>query len=167
MRSSNYNLFYSAAQVVFALLILLLGLFVIGLEYAPKARFAIAEFLLKSTSHLSLIGFSILGFGILLSIGFYAMHAKRSYHFAMGEVDPALIQQSVQTYWDTTFNSHRAKTAVQIHSSDQIEVVIEMPQFTPEEHQGVLNRAEAELSTLFKNQLGYQGRFLLTVLAKP
>lgn len=168
MKSSN--LLYSAVQFVFAALVILLGALFIGLQHAPHLRFAIADFFAHSTGHFSLIGYLILGCGILLLIGFLSMHRGVYYRLSMGQkettIDPAVICGCVQSYWKQVFPGDDLSVQIGLSKEQKIEMFVEFPLISTEKQLAILERAEKDLSAILKKQLRYDKDFLLSVLIK-
>ncbi len=164
------NLLYSAAQFVFAVLIILLGGLFIGLQHASHLRLAIADFFSQSSASFSLIGYLIMGCGLLLLIGFYSMHRGFYYRLNMGQketwIDPAVIRGHVKTYWKRTFPEDDLAVQVDLSKDQKIELFVEMPILSEEKQMQVLEQAEKELGMLLKKQLRYEKEFVLSVLIK-
>ena len=160
------NLLFSAVQFVFAALVVLLGGLFIGLEYAPHLRYYIADFF-QLTPHFSLIGYLVLGCGILLMIGFFGMHRGEYYQVKMGtEVDPAVIQAYVQDYWARQFPEQDLSVQVGLSRHQKIEMLVELPSMPLENHTAILERTEQDLGQILKKRLGYQKEFAVSVLIK-
>ncbi len=164
------NLLFSAIQFVFCALVLLLGVFFIGLQYAPHLRFAIAAFFSETTITFSLIGYLILGCGILLLIGFYAMNRGRYYCVNMGKgqmvIDPAVVRGYVADYWSHVFPEYRLSVEVAVTKGQRFEVLVEFPLVPLEAQETILQKAEGDLAQILKKQIGYTKEFSLCVLVK-
>lgn len=164
------NLLFSAVQFVFAVLIILLGGFFIGLQYASHLRFAIARFFSAATVPFSLIGYLILTCGIFLLIGFYAMYRGVFYRVKMGSgelrIDPAIIKGYLGDYWKKTFPEHNLSVDVSMSKDQKLEMFIELPLLSEENREAVLEKAELELSSILQRHIGYKKDFALSVLIK-
>lgn len=164
------NLIFSAVQLIFVALVLLLGLFFVGLEHVSHLRFAIADFFLQEPMRFSFVGYLILGCGILLLVGFYVMHRGVYYKIKMGKhdalVDPAVVQQYVKIYWDSVFPDKNLSVDVRFSHDQKMELCVEMPLLAPENHKGVLEKVEGDLGKILEKHLGYRREFLLSVLIK-
>jgi hypothetical protein len=164
------NLLFSAVQFVFAVLIILLGGFFIGLQYASHLRFAIARFFSAAAAPFSLIGCLILTCGIFLLIGFYAMYRGVYYRVKMGtgemHIDPAIIKGYLRDYWKKTFPEHNLSVDVSMSRDQKLEMYIEFPLLSLENQKAVLEQAESELSTILQKHIGYKKNFSLSVLIK-
>jgi hypothetical protein len=164
------NLLFSAVEFVFVVLIILLGGFFIGLQYAPHLRYAIADFFSQTTIHFSLIGYLILGCGSLLLTGFYAMHRGMYYSIRMGRnevlVDPGVIRGYVQEYWKKIFPEQDLSIEIDLSRNQKIELFVEMPLLSPEKQQAILEKAENELGQILQKHLGYRREFLISILVK-
>ncbi len=168
MRSGN--LLYSAVQFMFAVLIILLGGLFIGLQYAPLLRFVIADFFSQPAVHFSLIGYFILGCGILLLFGFYIMHRGVYYRLSMGQketwVDPTVIKSYVQEYWQRNFPEEDLAVQIALSKKQKLEISVELPQLSDEKQLAVLEKTERDLGEILKKQLRYNREFSLLVLIK-
>ncbi len=161
------NLLFSAVQFVFAMLIILLGIFFIGLQHALHLRYAIADFFSQTIVCFSFIGYLILACGILLLFGFYAMHRGMYYNIRMGRnevfVDPSVIQRYVREYWKTIFPDYDLSIEVGLNKDQKIEMFVELPLLSAEKQQALLEKAENELSQILQKHLGYRREFTLSV----
>jgi hypothetical protein len=164
------NLLFSAVQFVFAALVILLGVFFIGLQHAFHLRAAVAHFFSEATVSFSLIGYLILGCGVLLLIGFYAMNKGVYYRVKMGKrdllVDPAVLRSYVGEYWKQVFPEHHLSVDIQVTRSQKLEMFVEFPLLPPEKQQAILEQAETDLSQILQKRIGYKKDFALSVLIK-
>jgi hypothetical protein len=164
------NLLFSAVQFVFAALVILLGVFFIGLQNASHLRYEIADFFAQSTANFTLLGALILGCGVLLLIGFYTMHRGHYYRVTMGPqetlVDPAVIRSYVQEYWRKQFPEQELSVDVVISKAQKMEIFLELPFLSGEKQQEVLEKAEKDLERMLQKQIGYKKEFVLSVLVK-
>jgi hypothetical protein len=164
------NLLYSGVQFVFAVLIILLGGLFIGLQYAPQFRFSIADFFSQSTVHFSWIGYLVLGCGILLLLGFYAMHRGVYYRLNMGQkeawIDSAVIRGYVTDYWKKIFPEYDLSVQTSLSKEQQIELFVEFPPMSEEKQLAILEQAEKDLAVILKKRLNYEKEFLLSILIK-
>lgn len=164
------NLLFSAVQFVFAVIVILIGAFFVGLQYASHLRFAIARFFSAAAVPFSLIGYLILACGIFLLAGFYAMYRGVFYRIKMGSgeicIDPVVIKKYVADYWKETFPQHNLASDVSISGGQKIEMFIELPLLDSEHQKAILEKAEQELSVLLHKHIGYKKDFTLSVLIK-
>ena len=164
------NLLFSAVQFVFAVLVLLLGGFFIGLEHASHLRYSIARFFLETALSFSLIGYLILGCGTLLLIGFYTMHRGTYYRVKMGGgdllVDATVIRSYLDEYWKRAFPDQELSVDVGVMSGQRLEMFVELPLLAPDEQTSALKKAESELSRILQKKIGYEQEFILSVLVK-
>jgi hypothetical protein len=164
------NLLFSAVQFLFVVVIMMLGVFFIGLQHASYLHFAVVQFLSQQTFPFSLIGFLILGCGALLLYGFYAMHRGWYYTLNMGRhealVDLPVIQGVVREYWKTVFPEQDLTIEVNVTKEQKIEMFMELPLLTPEKQLKALEKAQLDLSDLLQKHLGYRKDFSLSVLVK-
>lgn len=164
------NLLFSAVQFVFAVLIILLGGFFVGLQYASHLRFAIARFFSAAATPFSLIGYLILTCGFFLLIGFYAMYRGVFFRVKMGNgelrIDPIIIEGYLRDYWKKTFPEHKLSVDVSISKNQKVEIYIELPFLSEENQKAVLENAELEFSSILQRYIGYKKDFALSVLIK-
>ncbi len=164
------NLLFSAVQFIFAILVFLLGGFFIGLQYTSHLRYLIAQFFSAEPSYLGWIGFLTLGCGVLLLIGFCAMHRGIYYRVKMrsGEfsVDPAVIRSYLSDYWKEQFPKQNLSVEVCISKKQKLEMFLEFPALSLEEHQAILEKAEVDVGSILRKHLGYKNEFGLSVLMK-
>lgn len=167
MRSSH--LLFSAVQFLFATLILLIGIFFIGMDYAPQVRFAIGQFFFYHSSFVP-IGLSILGCGTLLFFGFYAMnrgtYARLVIAASYSEIEAALLRSCVKKYWIDRFPGNALTSDVILHPNQKIEISLEMPGVEIPDPEHFFLTLESDLRTLFSQTFGHKGELLLTVLSK-
>ncbi|MBY0528605.1 MAG: hypothetical protein K2P51_00250 [Rhabdochlamydiaceae bacterium] len=161
------NVLFSAVQLIFVVTLFLLGGLFLGLAHAPHFRNEIAQFFLSDTTRLMSIGYVILGVAALLFFGFYAMNRSSFFqvemHSGRFDVDPSVIQNYVQCYWNDIFPDYRLDTQIVIRRGKKIEILAEMPEMADEELTELLTQIENELSCLLEHSLGYRSEFLVTV----
>jgi hypothetical protein len=164
------SLLFSAAQFVFASLVILLGGFFIGLQHAFHLRIAISHFFAESTTSFSLIGYLILGCGLLLLIGFYLMNRGVYYRIKMGMrehlVDSAVVRSYVDEYWKGVFPEHHYSVDVSVTSDQKLEIYVELPLLPEATQEAILVKTEEELSQILQKHIGYKKEFALSVLIK-
>lgn len=164
------NVLFSAVQFVFAVLVILLGGFFIGLQHASHLRLAIARFFSETTISFSLVGYLILGCGILLLVGFYAMHKGSYYRVDMGkrslQIDPVVIRTYLDEYWRGVFPGNDLSVEIAFAKGKKLEMFVEFPLLPIEKQKAILEKAETELSQILSKHLGYRKEFSLSVLIK-
>ena len=164
------NLLFSAVQFVFAMLIILLGVFFIGLQHASHLRCTIANFFSQSAIHFSFIGYLVLACGGLLLAGFYAMHRGVYYSIKMGRnevlIDSAVIQAMVREYWKTIFPDQNLAIEIDLTKEQKVEMFVELPLLSENQQLAIFEKAEKDLSQILKKNLGYRGEFLIAILVK-
>jgi hypothetical protein len=164
------NLLFSAAQFGFAVLVMLTGVFFIGLGYASHLRVLIARFIVESSLPFSMVGFLILGSGILLMLGFYAMNRGVYFTVAMGKkgvlVDPTLVRGYLDVFWKEKFPGLDLGVDVSVSKEQKLEIFVEMPTFPKRDLEGFLVEVEGELSLLLRSKIGYKSPFQLSLLVK-
>jgi hypothetical protein len=169
MRSVHH--LFSAVQFIFTTLILLIGGFFVGLHYAPHLRFSIGQFFVESSAYFIPIGLSILGCGLLLLFGFYAMNRGAYFRFivpvANTIVEAALIRACVKKYWLDQFPQSALATDVIVHPGQLLEISLQLPSLGTEDQQPFLEKIEKDLGSLLSRSLGYRRDFLLTLIVIP
>lgn len=164
------NLLFSAAQCGFAVLVMLTGIFFIGLGYASHLRILIAHFIAESSLPFSMVGLLILGGGILLLLGFYAMNRGVYFSVSMGKrgalVDPTLIRGYLDLFWKEKFPGLDLGVDVLVSKEQKLEIFVEMPTFPKGDVEGFLAEVEGELSLLLQSKIGYKNPFQLSLLVK-
>lgn len=164
------HVLFSAVQFVFAALIILLGVFCIGLEHAVHFRIALARFIAETTASFSIIGALILGCGVLLLVGFYFMHRGAYYRLKMGKrehlVDPMVIRGYVEHYWKEVFPENDYSVDVNVSGGQKLEIYVELPLLSEDRQEQVLVKTEKELTEILQKHLGYKREFGLSVLIK-
>jgi len=164
------NLLFSAVQFLFVVLIMLLGVFFIGLQHTPNLRNLVAELLSQQAIAFSSIGCLILGCGALLLYGFYTMHRGWYYTLKMGSnavlVDLPVIQGIVREYWKAVFPEQDLSIEVSVNKDQKIEMFMELPLLPQEKQLKTLEKAELDLCHLLYQHLGYRREFSLSILVK-
>ncbi len=162
------NLFFSAVQFIFALLVLLVGGVIVGLQYAPLLRERLAVFFTSPSVNFSLFGAFVALFGVLLLVGFYWMHRGTYYTVAMGrdsiDIDPAVIQGYASDYLKTLFPDSDLSLEVLVKRRQKIELHVQLPPL--EEQEAMLEQIEQGLSQVFEKHLGYFKKFSFCVLQR-
>lgn len=162
------NLFFSAVQFIFALLVFLVGAVLIGLQYAPLIRQRLAVFLTSPAANFSLFGALVALFGLLLLAGFYWMHRGTYYTVKMGrdsvDVDPAVIHGYASDYLKTLFPDNGLSLEVLVKRRQEIELHVQLPPL--EEQEAMLEQIEQGLSQVFEKHLGYFKKFSFCVLQR-
>lgn len=127
-------------------------------------------FFLRPRSLFSLIGYLILGCGILLLIGFYAMNRGSYYSVNMGNqkmaIDPAVVRGYVADYWNQVFPEHQLSVEVVVAKKQKFEMFVEFPLVTLEAQETILEKAESDLAQILNKHMGYTKEFSLCVLIK-
>ncbi len=164
------HLLFSAVQFLFTLLILLIGGFFIGLHYAPHLRLIIGQFFVEQSANFVPIGLSVLGCGVLLLIGFYAMNRGAYFQFIVPAqnmvIESALFRTYVKKYWAERFPETALSTDVALLANQKMEIFLEMPPLQIEDQEAFLIKTEKDLKLLLTKTLGYRGDFLLTLIVK-
>ncbi len=164
------KLLFSAVQFIFALLVILLGLFFVGLPEAPLLRYRLSLFFSNPTTSFAGVGYLILACGIFLLIGFCVMYKGRYYQLKMGSnrssVDPAVIQQMVSRYCNQLFQGQDSGVQIRISSDEKLEIIFESLSVPLEEQEALFQKMEQGLSDLLYSKLGYRKEFLISVLMK-
>lgn len=164
------NLLFSAVQFIFALLVVLIGLFFVGLQEVPSLQYRLSLFFSNPTISFAGIGYLILGCGFFLLIGFCVMYRGRYYQLTMGKnragVDPELIQQLVSAYWNRLFPDQGNEVQVRVSRGQKLDITFELSSVPLEEQEALFEKVEKELGELLRSQLGYGKEFIVSVLMK-
>jgi len=164
------HLLFSAVQFIFALLVVLLGLFFVGLQEAPSLRYRLSLFFSSPSVSFSGVGYLILACGIFLLVGFCVMYKGRYYQIKMGggrvHIDSELIQQQVSKYWSQLFPDQASEVKVQITQGQKLHIAFELFPMPEEEREALFVKVEQELGELLRSQLGYTQEFVVSVLLK-
>ncbi len=164
------NLLFSAVQFIFSCAVFFLGVFFIALGSSSPLRSVIAKFFFETTASFFLIGYFILGFGILLLMGFYALHRGIYYSVLMGTnrllIDPALVRDYVANYWGQVFPQQDLGVEVVVTKDQKFQMFVEMPLISSSQQEAILEKAEKDLGLILKKQIGYQREFSFLVIFK-
>ena len=164
------NLLFSAVQFIFVVALFLLGGLLIGLQYAPHMRMAIAAMITDYAISLSVLGYVTLSCACLLCLGFYVMHRGAYLQIQMdaGEVviEPKLIEGLVRDYWKKRFPENELSTEVILRGGKRIEIVAEWPSADGELREVLLPEIEQELGALLKSHLKYQQKWMMTLVTR-
>lgn len=164
------NVLFSAVQFLFAALVVLMGGCLIGLQYAPHARFVFAHFIEQSPSLFFVVGYGVLGSGILLLTGFYFMHRGVYYRVKMGagemRVDPVIVRRYVHTYWKEAFPEQEISVEVGVSQGHKLEIFLTLAFLSQDAQMAALENAEPALTRLLQKHLGYKQKFSLSILVK-
>ena len=160
----------SALQFFVSILLMGAGAFVVTLSLIPYAKSLFFNLFTQLPELFSLVGYITLGLGILLFIGFYAINRGQFYQVRMQapktSIDTSLIEDYARSYWKGVFPMNKINTEVFLHSDQQIELIAEIPEVSPEEQKKLLQKTEKELGALLAKNLGYEREFLVTLLVK-
>lgn len=159
------NLLMSAVHFLFAMAVLCASIFSLLLAYNPILR---ASFLssLEREVFFFILGLSGLILSLVLLVGFYFLYRRSYYRVKMGEhvleMEPALINQYVTSFWKEHLPDYQITSEVLVHSHHKIEIMASLE--SPSELLMVLEEIEEPLKrVLFKN-IGYRDELVLTVL---
>lgn len=161
---------FSAVQFLITALLICAGGFFLSLPWAPHMRFHLASLFSERDGLLTFIGCAFLGLGVLLLVGFYFMNRHVSYQLSMKhekyktDVDVALLRTMISVYWKEHFSEKALSIDVLLHSGKKMEVIVEIPEMTPDNQQGLMEKAEEEIGALLEKQLGYGEEFLFKVV---
>jgi hypothetical protein len=164
------NLLFSAVQFIFAFLVVLVGLFFVGLQEIPFLRYRLSQFFSNPTISFAGIGYLILVFGFLLFVGFCVMYRGHYYQLTMGRhragVDPELIEQLVTGYWKNVSSDQDSTVQVRVSSNQSLNITFELSSIPLKDQEPLFEKVERELSELLYSQLGYNKKFIVSVLMK-
>jgi len=156
---------FSAIHLLLVLLLVSGGVLLILGSFMKNLQNSFIHILLAYPNFLLSIGIAIGFFGLVLLFGFYSMYKPRYYQIAMGQskvlVEKNIIQDYIKNYWNEVFPTEKADLDVVIRSKGVIEIVT-----TSKNHTSpfFLEKVQNELGAILKNKLGYEGKFILTLI---
>ncbi len=154
-------------HLVILLLCLSLGIFSIGLIYAPEVRYQVAKALLYDDQILLLAGSGSILLTLFLTMGFYMVHRKRSLYVQMDqhpyEVDSNIIKATISTYWKEAFPGKVEILSVLILPNRKIEILAQKKELSREEEFSFLATSENKIGQILADLLDYDQEFFLTL----
>lgn len=161
------HLLFSLVNLLFAFLLVALGIFIFTIPYAPDFRQQFVAFFQEGVFDLKVLGGLLALLGLFLLITFYFLHRRGSLVLKMGSsgkvtIDELALQKYVQGY----FKDHFPGTTVDFQatcSKGQIYIIAELPQVPFEEQKSFLEQIERDFEKLFRKYLGYNDEFFFTV----
>lgn len=160
---------FSAWNVFLLLVLGIGGVFALILSLSPISRMEFATWLMDAEQELLLIGSLIIVLTILLIAVSIRLDCKQYYQVKMGfyglaaEVDLDVVRTLAGRYWQTHFPSVNPQVDAFLRSDQTLELFVELPAVSVEEHAAVLQEIESDLGRQLARHLGYRKPFLLTV----
>lgn len=155
-------------SVIHLLLVLILisgGVLLVLGAFMKNIQNSFIHILLQYPNFLFSIGVGILFFGLVLLFGFYSMYRPRYYEIAMGAskvvVEKNIIQDYIKNYWNEVFPNEKAELEVIIRPKGVIEIVTTAKHYTSDLF---LEKVQNELGVILKKKLGYEKKFILTLI---
>ncbi len=165
MRTGNY--LFSLVHLFVVLLMISMGLFFVFLPTSPEFRFVLARLLSESSAVFPKIGFSLVGFGVLLLFGFYILNKKSYIKYKLSchktVIEEAVIEEYVKKYFKEIFPKQDVVSEIVIKGPKSLEVVACFPEMQEKEKENLLQRVQNELGVLLARKLGYEKEFFLTL----
>jgi hypothetical protein len=159
-------LFLSLINLLFGVLLIVLGIFIFMIPRAPNFQGNAVAFLTEQSFLLSLFGIGIGIVGIFLLIGIYPMNRRNSYYLTMGSnlltINESIIKKYLSAYWKALFPNNDPHYEVAIRDN-QIYLTAVLPYVSFEEQKKLLERIESDLQKLLARMFDYRGEFYLTV----
>jgi hypothetical protein len=156
---------FSAIHLLFVMLVLGSGLLLLLSDFISNIQNIAIHFLLQYPNLLISIGLFLFFFGIVLFCGFYNMYKLRYYKIRMGAskvlVEEAIIQDYIKGYWGQVFPNEPHNLEIIIHHKQVIEIVTKLPNVPKKP---LLEKIQKELGLLLARKLGYEKKFILTII---
>lgn len=159
----------SGLQLLMAILCMLLGGLCILIPLFPLVRSALVSLFTHHPGLLPLLGYFSLGLGLLLFIAFYAVNRGQYYQIGMHNpisVDSNIVQTYASHYFRALFPDQNTPVEVVIRGRDQIELIVELPDFAEPEQEILLQKIENELGSLLEKYFKYKKTFIINCLVK-
>jgi hypothetical protein len=164
---TNFNNLFSAVQFLITAAIVCAGGFLLALPYAPQVRIKLAHLLAERTDLFLPVGLMILGFGLVLLVGFFAMTRRRYFQFIVkGQpvvIETALLNELAGSVWKKYFPDDDLFTDIVIRRNQDIELIAEASLI---EDPVLLENLEKDLTELLHRQIGYEKDLTVTVILK-
>lgn len=159
-------LFLSLINLLFGVLLIVLGIFILMIPRAPHFQANTVAFLTEQSFLLSIFGIGLGVIGIFLLIGIYAVNRRNSYYLTMGSnlltVNESIIKKYLSTYWKALFPNDEPHCEVAIRDN-HIYLTAVLPYVSFEEQKKLLERIESDLQKLLARMFDYRGEFYLSL----
>jgi hypothetical protein len=110
----------------------------------------------------ALAGFSLIGFAILLTAGFYLANRGHTLLLRMGtSVDVKLIQRTIAPLFHKQFADRITLRDIQILQGKDLMIGLQLASMTPEQRDQNLLEAERHLQTLLIERFGFSKPFIV------
>jgi hypothetical protein len=162
------NSFTAAVHLIFAAFIVLLGLFMAMLPWAPHFKTLAIEFLQgQSLAAMLWLGIIVMVIGLALILGLFVMYRRSYYHLKMGEsrveVSDELIHGYVEMYWKSLFPHHQIPSLLTLRKDNALEITADLPYIEHPKREELLLRVEKELKEVLARAVGYEKPFYMRV----
>ena len=164
------NAIVSAFQLLFILALLLIGGFLIAMEYAPILKYGFMVLMTSRFFDVRIVGCILVGVAMFLGGLLYWMQRKEYFGVQMERgqaiVEPNVIEGLVSGYWKGLFPEEDLKSHIVLQGHEKIEVVAEIPGMEWDQQEALLLRVEKELGVLLFSHLGYNRELTMTITLK-
>ncbi len=154
----NGSLLFSAVQFLVIAALFFGGAAFFVLHYLPHTRLGLSDWIMQPDQKFLLLGYLVIGLGLLLTVSFWVMQRGRYLRLQMDKgnfsVDEALVKELIDQFWREELPEKNLPSEVYF-ACQKIEVIT----------QGVekdLEQIEERLGALLSKQLGYEKEFFVT-----
>lgn len=165
MRSSFY--YHFTITIIFSLLLIAVGAFLLVLPNAPDFQQNIVTFLEANLGLVQFSGVCIAVLGIILLISSFFV-TRRDHHLVVYEkkgfveISEDVLQQYVNSYFSALFPQSSVNVETTLKKG-KIHMVLDLPEVEKEAQKLLLETLENDLTKLFEDKLGYKDDFYLSV----
>jgi len=146
--------FLSAFYFVHSLLLIMLGMFFIGLDKVPHVKHALGHFLDAHPAIFSLLGLGSISSGIVLFVVMFNLYKKIFYQVKMNpssvSIDPVLIKGYVERSLKHIAPNPPLLCEVVITKDQRIEIIAKLPGSSVLDHEKFLGMVKGEIAAVFK-----------------
>ena len=159
------NFFYSLISLIISLFFILVGIVAIMIPWSEDTRTSLIQFILEDSLAISLFGFTIMVIGLAIAINILLGTRRRYYHItsheAPADVDEAIVQQYLTSYWKQLFPGSDIPCRLTI-KNNKFHISVDFPYLPLDEQKELLERIKRELRITFAKVLGYHEDFHLS-----
>lgn len=161
------NLFFSALHFFLVLIILALGGFFLSFPYTESFRYNLTYYLYHYPEFFKLTGSMVMGFGLLLFIGFYRLN-KRCFLTIETRpittlVDEGIIQDWIQNYWKAKYPGKEIGVDIVVQKGVVLQIFLPLPEDCEKEGKEFLASLQSDLADQLFHLLGYRREFYITL----
>src|SRR5579883_692653 len=158
MRQSH--VLFSALHFFLLTALCLCGIVTLLLFFSPIIRYQFSSWIAKDGYELLWIGIVIVFSGLLLFVLSTRLYKAQYYQVKMGfpsqsaEVDLDVVRSLAGRYWQNNFPSVKPQVDVLLRDDTTLELFVELPLLSSDEHQALLQKIETDLSRQLARHLG-------------